>query len=69
MGMACSWVPMVRTSVKLHVTKKKLMRKTKKPIIAPNLVKLADVVSLGKAPTRALDCILTIDVATSGELD
>jgi hypothetical protein len=45
------------------------MRKTKKPIIAPNLVKLADVVGLGKAPTQALDCILTIDVATSGELD
>ncbi|CAN6269768.1 unnamed protein product [Urochloa humidicola] len=55
--------------VQLHVTKKKLLKKTKKPIAAEDLKKLADAVSLGNDSAAALDKVLAIGNATSCVLD
>ncbi|CAO1943882.1 unnamed protein product [Urochloa humidicola] len=55
--------------VQLHVTKKKLLKKTKKPIAAADLVKLSEVVGLGEATAKALDQVMAIGAATAEELD
>jgi len=55
--------------VQLHVAKKKLLRKTKKPVSAPDLLKLADAVGLGAATAAALDNVLSIGDRTSAALD
>jgi len=55
--------------VQLHVNKKKLLKKTKKPIAADDLKKLADAVGLGKATAAAIDKVLTIGTATGRALD
>ena len=49
--------------------KKKLLKKTKKPIAAEDLVKFSDAVGLGAATSQALDRILAIGAATSAPLD
>ena len=55
--------------VQLHVTKKKLLLKTKKPMSAADLVKLAEAVGLGTATADALDEVLAIGASTSAILD
>ena len=55
--------------VQLHVTKKNLLKKTKKPISASDLLKLADAVGLGAATANALDSVLAISARTSAVLD
>ena len=55
--------------VQLHVAKKKLLKQTKKPIAAADLVKLADAVSLGAATAAALNNVLAIGDRTSAALD
>ncbi|CAN6165071.1 unnamed protein product [Urochloa humidicola] len=55
--------------VKLHVTKKKLMKKTKKPIAADDLLKLSDAIGLGQAASQALDRVLAIGDEAGRVLD
>ena len=55
--------------VQLHVTKKKLLQKTKKPIGSEDLAKLSDTIGLGAATARALDRAMVIEDATTRALD
>ena len=55
--------------VQLHVTKKKLLQKTKKPIGIEDLAKLSDAIGLGAATARALDRAMVIGDATTRALD
>ncbi|CAN6332960.1 unnamed protein product [Urochloa humidicola] len=55
--------------VQIQVTKKKMLKKTKKPIADSDLIKLADAVGLGEAAAAALDRALDIGAATGRELD
>lgn len=53
----------------MHVTKKKIMKKTKKLIAAADPIKLADVVGLGDKATKALDRVFAIGEEAGRELD
>ena len=55
--------------VKTHVAKKNLMHKTKQPIGAADLKKLAEAVGLGAASARALDSVLAVTHETAAALD
>ncbi|CAO2199126.1 unnamed protein product [Urochloa humidicola] len=55
--------------VQKHVTQKKLLKCTKKPIAAADLSKLSDAIGLGKATADALDRVLLTGAAMSRDLD
>ena len=56
-------------TVQLHVTKKKLLQKTKKPIVGEDLAKLSATIGLGADTARALDRAMAIGDATTRALD
>ena len=56
-------------NVQLHVAKKNLLKKTRKPIGSDDLKKLAEAVGLGAETARALDRVLAIGAETASTLD
>jgi hypothetical protein len=56
-------------AVQTLVAKKKIVKKTKKPVSAADLSKLSSAIGLGVAASQALDRVLALGEETAAKLD
>jgi hypothetical protein len=56
-------------AVQTLVAKKKIVKKTKKPVSAADLSKLSSAISLGAAASQALDRVVALGEETAAKLD